>query len=122
MRAVVVRTAKSANAIFAKELSRRLASRGVTVNSWIRDPSGCRSRQAPAQDAATNSIDRSTVHAVRRPASGDCSAPGGKSRDRRHIGRALSRCQITHGNPLLADEILIKRFWETSEQIVTAIA
>jgi hypothetical protein len=36
-------------------------------------------------------------------------------------GEHWSRCQITHGNPLLADEILIKRFWETSEQIVNAI-
>jgi hypothetical protein len=36
-------------------------------------------------------------------------------------GEHWSRCQITHGNPLLADEILIKRFWETSEQIITAI-
>jgi hypothetical protein len=29
-------------------------------------------------------------------------------------GEHWSRCQITHGNPLLADEILIKRFWKNS--------
>ena len=36
-------------------------------------------------------------------------------------GAHWSKCRIAHGNSLLADEILAKRFWETSEQIVTAI-
>jgi hypothetical protein len=36
-------------------------------------------------------------------------------------GEHWSRCRITHGNPLLADEFLIKRFWGTSEQIVAAM-
>jgi len=114
--------AKSANAIFAKELSRHLASRGVTVNSWDSGSIGGagldrhqrRTRrlihrvarlfmQSAAQRAATAAL------LAASPVTAGIS------------GEHWSRCQITHGNPLLADEILIKRFWETSEQIVTAI-
>jgi WW domain-containing oxidoreductase len=114
--------AESANAIYAKELSRRLAPRGVSVNSWdsgsIRGAGFDRHRgiarrlsyrvarlfmKSAAQRAATAALLAASPLAA------------GIS------GEHWSRCQITHGNPLLADEILIKRFWETSEQIVTAI-
>src|SRR5258707_8041724 len=37
-------------------------------------------------------------------------------------GEYWSNCQIARGNPLLADEVLAKRFWDTSEQIVAAIS
>jgi WW domain-containing oxidoreductase len=114
--------AESANAIYAKELSRRLAPRGVSVNSWdsgsIRGAGLDRHRgiarrliyriarpfvKSAAQRAAT------AVLLTASPLAAGIS------------GEHWSRCQITHGNPLVADEILIKRFWETSEQIVTAI-
>jgi WW domain-containing oxidoreductase len=114
--------AKSANAIYAKQLSRRLAQRSVAVNSCdsgsIRGASLDRHQgrarrliyrvarlfmKSAAQRAATAALLAATPLAA------------GIS------GEHWSRCQITHGNPLLADEVLIKRFWETSEQIVTAI-
>jgi NAD(P)-dependent dehydrogenase (short-subunit alcohol dehydrogenase family) len=81
--------AKSANAIYAKELSRRLASRGVSVNSW--DAGSIRDAGLNRHQGRTRRLiyRLPTVHEVRRPARGDCSASGGMSRDRRHIGRAL---------------------------------
>jgi WW domain-containing oxidoreductase len=114
--------AKSANAIYAKELSRRLAPRGVSVNSWDSGSIGGarldrhlgRTRRliyrvarlfvkSAAQRAATAALLAASPLAA------------GIS------GEHWSRCQITQGNPLLADEILVKRFWGTSEQIATAI-
>ena len=104
-----------------KELSRRLAARGVSVNSWDsgsvrgagldRHPGRTRRQiyrvarlfiKSAAQRAAT------AVLLAASPLAAGIS------------GEHWSRCQITHANPLLADEILIKRFWETSEQIFTA--
>ena len=114
--------AKSANAIYAKELSRRLAPRGVSVNSWdsgftrgarldghqgwaqrLIYPVGRLFMKSAAQRAATAALLAASPLAA------------GIS------GEYWSNCQITHGNPLLADEILAKRFWETSERTVTAI-
>jgi WW domain-containing oxidoreductase len=105
-----------------KELSRRLAARGVSVNSWDsgsvrgagldRHPGWTRRQiyrvarlfiKSAAQRAATAALLAASPLAA------------GIS------GEHWSRCQITHSDPLLADEILIKRFWETSEQIFTAI-
>ncbi|HEY4445333.1 MAG TPA: SDR family NAD(P)-dependent oxidoreductase [Steroidobacteraceae bacterium] len=114
--------AQSANAIYAKELSRRLAPRGVSVNSW--DPgssrgAGLNDRRGWAQrliDPVARLFMRS---AAQRAATAALLAASplvaGLS------GAYWSNCRITRDNPLLADEILAKRFWETSEQIVTAI-
>jgi WW domain-containing oxidoreductase len=114
--------AKSTNAIYAKELSRRLAPRGVSVNSW--DSGFIRGARLDRHRGRT----RRLIYRVARPFM--------KSAAQRAATAALlaaspltagisgehwSRCQITHGNSLLADEILMKRLWETSEQIVTAI-
>jgi WW domain-containing oxidoreductase len=114
--------AKSANAIYAKELSRRLAHRGVSVNAFDSgsisdarrsDRRGWTQRlidlvarlftQSDAQRAATAALLAASPRAA------------GIS------GEYWSHCQITHGNARLADEILAKRLWETSEQIVSAI-
>lgn len=114
--------AKSTDAIFAKELSRRLAPRGVSVNSW--DSGSIRGVRLDRHWGRT----RRLINRVARPFM--------KSAAQRAATAALlaasplaagisgehwSRCQITNGSSLLADEILIKRIWETSEQIVTAI-
>jgi WW domain-containing oxidoreductase len=114
--------AKSANAIYAKELSRRLAQRGVSVNSfdsgpirdarlndrrgWTRrliDPVARLFTQSDAQRAATAALLAASPQIA------------GIS------GEYWSHCQIMHADPRLADEILAKRLWETSEQIVSAI-
>jgi WW domain-containing oxidoreductase len=112
---------KSGNAIYAKELSRRLAPRGVSVNSW--DSGSVRARLSRHQGRA-----RRLIHSVARLFM--------KSDAKRAATAALlaasplvagisgenwANCQIIHGDPLLADEILAKRFWEASEQVVTAI-
>jgi WW domain-containing oxidoreductase len=114
--------ATSANAIYAKELSRRLAPRGVSVNSWDSGSTGCAGldgqrgwmrrlfhpvarvfMKSAAQRAATAALLAASPLAA------------GMS------GAYWSNCRIVDGNPLQADEILGKRFWETSEQIVSAI-
>jgi WW domain-containing oxidoreductase len=114
--------AKSANAIYAKDLSRRLAPRGVSVNSvdsgsirharrddhrgWTRrliDPVARLFTKSAAQRAATAALLAASPQVA------------GLS------GENWSNCQITHANPRLTDEILAKRLWETSEQIVFAI-
>jgi WW domain-containing oxidoreductase len=112
--------AKSATAIYAKELSRRLAAQGVSVNSW-HSASGARLGQhqgwgprliypvarwflkSAARRAATPALLAASPLAA------------GIS------GEYWSNCQIAHGNPLLADEVLAKRFWDTSEQVVASI-
>jgi WW domain-containing oxidoreductase len=114
--------AESANAICAKELSRRLAPRGVSVNSW--DSGSIRgARLDRHQGIARRLIYRVArlfmKSAAQRAATAALLAASPLAAGL--SGEHWSRCQITHGNPLLADEVLIKRFWETSEQIVTAI-
>jgi WW domain-containing oxidoreductase len=114
--------AKSADAIYAKELSRRLAPRGVSVNSWgsasIR---GARlsQHQGWAQRLIHPVARLFMKSAAQRAATAALLAASplvaGIS------GEYWSNCQITRGNPLLADEVLAKRLWETSVQIVTAI-
>jgi WW domain-containing oxidoreductase len=114
--------AKSADAIYAKELSRRLAPRGVSVNSWNSGPIRSASLDRH-QGIARRLIDRVARLFVKSAAQRAATAAllAASPLAAGISGEHWSRCQITHGNPLLADEILIKRFWETSEQIVTAI-
>jgi WW domain-containing oxidoreductase len=114
--------AKSANAIYAKALSRRLAARGVAVNSWDSGPSrGARlnKHQGRAQRLIYPVARWFTRSVAQRAATAALLAASplvaGIS------GEYWSNCQITHGNPLLADEIFAKRFWDASEQTVTAI-
>jgi WW domain-containing oxidoreductase len=114
--------AKSANAIYAKALSRRLASRGVSVNSWDSGSTrGARlnKRQGWAQ-RLVYPIARSFMRsAAQRAATAALLAASPLAAG--ISGEHWSNCQITHGNPLLADEILAKRFWDISEQTLTAI-
>jgi WW domain-containing oxidoreductase len=113
--------AKSANAIYAKALSRRLAPRGVSVNSWDSQSIGgaMLNQQSWAQRLIYPLARLFMRSAAQRAATAALLAASplvaGIS------GEYWSNCRITHGNPLLADEILAKRFWETSEQTVTAI-
>jgi WW domain-containing oxidoreductase len=114
--------AKSANAIYAKELSRRLAPRGVSVNSWDAGSIGVArldQHRGWAQRLVYPAARLFMKSAAQRAATAALLAASplvaGIS------GEYWSNCQITRANPLLADEVLAKRFWETSEQIVTAI-
>jgi WW domain-containing oxidoreductase len=114
--------AKSATGTYAKELSRRLAPRGVSVNSW--DPGSIRGARLDRHQCMARRLIYRVARlfmksAAQRAATAALLAASPATAG--ISGEHWSRCQITHGNPLLADEILIKRFWENSEQIVTAI-
>lgn len=115
--------AKFAVALYAKELSRRLAARGVSVNSLhpgatkgtrfnmrpglalpLFLPIARLFMKSPAQAAATQAL-----LAASPRVSGI-------------TGEYWSNCRIAQGNPLLADAVLAKRLWEASEQIALTIA
>jgi WW domain-containing oxidoreductase len=113
---------ESANAIYAKELSRRLAQRGVAVNSlhsgsareagFNEHPSWTKRLFLPVARLFTKSAAQRAATAALLAASPQVVGISGEH---------WSDCQITRGNPRLTDEILAKRLWETSEQIVFAI-
>jgi WW domain-containing oxidoreductase len=115
--------AKLAAALYAKELSRRLGVRGVSVNSLhpgstrgtgfdkyrssTRRPWHRLARlflKSPAQGAATQTLLAASPQV------------GGIT------GEYWSDCQIAEGNPLLADVGLARRLWDASERIVASIA
>jgi WW domain-containing oxidoreductase len=114
--------AKSANAIYAKELSRRLAARGVSVNSW--DSGSIKGTRLDNHQGWTQRLIYPVARlfmksAAQRAATAALLAASPLAAG--ISGEYWANCQIIHGNPLLADPILAKRFWEASEQIVTAI-
>jgi WW domain-containing oxidoreductase len=110
---------KLANALFAKELSRRLSARGIAVNSL--HPGATRStglnrnltlplrivlsaaqwfmKSAP-QGAATQAL------LAAHPSVGGIS------------GEYWANCRIAAGSPLLEDDGLAQRLWKVSEDIV----
>jgi WW domain-containing oxidoreductase len=100
---------KLANALYARELSRRLAARGIAVNSA--DPGAARTRirngffmrlfaKTVAQAAATQAL-----LAASPQASGI-------------TGEYWSNCKISHGNALLQDTVLARRLWDVSQEIL----
>lgn len=101
---------KLANALYAKELSRRLSSRGIAVNSV--DPGAARTRinkgyfarlfaKSAAQAASTQAL-----VAASPQVSGI-------------TGQYWSDCRIAKGSPLLEDAVLATRLWDVSDEIVT---
>jgi WW domain-containing oxidoreductase len=114
--------AESANAIYAKELARRLAPRGVSVNSFD-SPSMGRARRSKQRGWA-----RRFVHSAARwfmKSDAQCAATAAllaaSPLSAGTSGEHWANCRITPRDPVLADEILAKRFWETSEQTVAAL-
>jgi WW domain-containing oxidoreductase len=100
---------KLANALYAKELSRRLTARGIAVNSA--DPGAARTRirkgffarlfaKTAAQAAATQAL-----LAASPQASGI-------------TGEYWSNCKVSEGNPLLQDIVLARRLWDVSQEIL----
>jgi NAD(P)-dependent dehydrogenase (short-subunit alcohol dehydrogenase family) len=102
-----------ATALFAKELSRRLDVRGVTVNSFRCDATGYRTSRA---QRFIQSIVRhfAKSHAQRAATPALLAASplvAGMT------GEYWSNCQRSLGNPLRSDLGLAKRLWEVSAQI-----
>ena len=102
---------KLANALYAKELSRRLAARGIAANSA--DPGAARTRirkgfftrlfaKTAAQAAATQAL---------LAASPEVSGI---------TGECWSNCNIVAGNALLRDTVLARRLWDVSQEILDA--
>jgi WW domain-containing oxidoreductase len=102
---------KLANALFAKELSRRLAARGIAANSA--DPGAARTRirkglftrlfaKTAARAAATQAL---------LAASPEVSGI---------TGECWSNCNIVAGNALLRDTVLARRLWDVSQEILDA--
>jgi WW domain-containing oxidoreductase len=111
---------KLANALFAKELSRRLIARGIAVNSL--HPGAARgtglnknlslplriglSAAKPFLKSAPRGAATQTLLAASPQVSGI-------------TGEFWANCQIAKGNPLLEDRELAGRLWDVSEDIVS---
>ena len=100
---------KLANALYAKELSRRLTPRGIAANSV--DPGAARTRirtgffgrlfaKTAAQAAATQAL-----LAASPQVSGI-------------TGEYWSNCKIAQGNDLLENTVLARRLWDVSQEIL----
>ncbi len=100
---------KLANALYAKELSRRLTARGIAVNTA--DPGAARTRirtgfftrlfaKTAARAAATQAL-----LAASPEASGI-------------TGEYWSNCKISQGSALLQNTVLARRLWDVSQEIL----
>jgi len=110
---------KLANALFAKELSRRLSARGIAVNSL--HPGATRGTRLNRNAALPRRIALTAAHwFMRSPLRGAATQAllaanpgvGGVS------GEFWSDCRITRGNPRLEDAGLAARLWEVSQDII----
>jgi WW domain-containing oxidoreductase len=110
---------KLANALFAKELSRRLSVRGIAVNSL--HPGATRGTGLNKNVSLPLKIVLSAARLFMK------SAPRGAATQTLLAanpgvsgitGEFWSNCQIAGGSPLLADTGLAKRLWDISEDIV----
>jgi WW domain-containing oxidoreductase len=110
---------KLANGLFAKELSRRLAGRGIAVNSAHPGATGGTRlhRNAGVAGRIAGSAARVFMRSARQGAATQAllaASPrvGGIS------GEFWSNCRIAKGNPLLEDTDLALRLWDVSDAIV----
>jgi WW domain-containing oxidoreductase len=110
---------KLANALFAKELSRRLSARSIAVNSL--HPGATRGTGLHKNMSLPLNIASSAARLFMRSAARGAATqallaanPGVSG----ITGEFWSNCQITKGNPLLQDVGLAKRLWDVSEDLV----
>jgi WW domain-containing oxidoreductase len=110
---------KLANALFAKELSRRLIDRGIAVNSL--HPGATRGTGINKHASLPQKFVLAAARLFMRP------APRGAATQTLLAanpsvsgitGEIWSNCQIAEGNPLLEDVALAKRLWDVSDDIV----
>jgi WW domain-containing oxidoreductase len=111
---------KLANALFARELSRRLGTRGIAVNSLhpgaTRGTRLNKSVSLPMKIAL--SAARLFMRSARRGAATQALLAASPS-VAGITGKYWTNCQIAPGNPLLEDVSLAQRLWDVSEEILT---
>jgi WW domain-containing oxidoreductase len=114
--------AKLAAALFAKELSRRLAPRGVAVNSL--HPGATRGTGFDKYRTLTRRLSHQAARLfMKSPAQGAATQTllAASPQVAGISGEYWSDCRIARGNPLLADGGLAGRLWEASERIVSEV-
>jgi WW domain-containing oxidoreductase len=104
---------KLANALHAKELSRRLSSRGIAVNSV--DPGAARTR------INTGFLARLFARSAARAAATQAFVTA-NPQSSGITGQFWSDCRISKGSPLLQDAVLARRLWEVSEEIIAGVS
>ncbi len=100
---------KLANALYAKELSRRLGGRGIAVNSA--DPGAARTKLNP--HFATRLFAKTAAQAAATPALLAASPQASGI-----TGEYWRDCKTSDGNALLMDAALAARLWNVSQQIL----
>lgn len=100
---------KLANALYAKELSRRLVGRGITVNSA--DPGAARTamRKGLIARLFAKAAPRAAATQALLAASPDAAGV---------TGEYWSNCRIAPGSALLQDTALARRLWDVSQAIL----
>jgi WW domain-containing oxidoreductase len=117
--AVFYGQSKLANALFAKELSRRLSDRAIAVNSL--DPGATRGTGIDRSLSPRSKILRSVAKMFARPAQRGAATQAllAASPSVSGIsGEYWRNCQIAEGNPLLQNAELAARLWEVTSDIV----
>jgi WW domain-containing oxidoreductase len=112
---------KLATALFAKELSRRLAATGVLVNAFHSGPRIPNPRDART---AAQRLIRSFLRYFTRSAAQHAATPALLAASplvARMTGEYWSNCQISGSSPLFADAGLAKRLWDVSSQIAATM-
>jgi WW domain-containing oxidoreductase len=110
---------KLANALFAKELARRLSARGIAVNSL--HPGATRNTRLNQHLSLPLKIALSAAQWFMKSAQRGAATQAllaGNPGVSGITGEFWSDCQIAKGNPLLEDAGLARRLWEVSEDIV----
>jgi WW domain-containing oxidoreductase len=100
---------KLANALYAKELSRRLAARGIAVNAT--DPGAARTKLN--RRFATRLFAKTAAQAAATPAWLAASPQANGI-----TGEYCVNCKISAGNALLQDAALAGHLWNVSQQIL----
>jgi WW domain-containing oxidoreductase len=111
---------KLANALFARELSRRLGARGIAVNSL--HPGATKGTRLNRSVSLPLTIALSAAQLFMRSAARGAATQAllAASPSVAGItGKYWTNCQIAAGNPLLEDVNLAQRLWDVSEEIVT---
>jgi WW domain-containing oxidoreductase len=110
---------KFANALFAKELSRRLSSRRIAVNSL--HPGATRGTGLNKSVSLPHKIALSVAQAFMRSVAHGAATQAllaASPRVEGITGEYWANCRVAAGHPLLEDAGLARRLWDVSEDIV----